>query len=272
MSKLTINHNDSLYYEFIDGDKQLPYLVFLHEGLGCTRMWKGFPAQLCQMTGCPGLVFDRLGYGESSVMTGKRTIHYLHDAAINELPQVLNALLPGTPIILVGHSDGASISLIYGAGQPGQLKGIISEAAHVFVEGETTKGIQAVKQRWQENKLTALNKYHGDNTAQVFNAWADTWLAPGFKHWNIEYLLPSIEVPLLLLQGMDDQFASDAQIRSIAEHTGGQCELHLLEQCAHIPHFEAASRVLHLMSDFIKHLTPVSGSHNKKLPRPGEKL
>ena len=55
-----------LYYQLIDGNNALPCLVFLHEGLGCTAMWGDFPAKLCAATGCPGLVYDRLGYGQSS--------------------------------------------------------------------------------------------------------------------------------------------------------------------------------------------------------------
>src|SRR5262249_41801836 len=41
-------------------------LVFLHEGLGCIEMWRDFPQNLCDATRCPGVVYDRTGYGGSS--------------------------------------------------------------------------------------------------------------------------------------------------------------------------------------------------------------
>ena len=66
MATLELDHNQHLYYELIAGDRQKPHLVFLHEGLGCTAMWQDFPHLLCARTGCPGLVYDRPGYGRSS--------------------------------------------------------------------------------------------------------------------------------------------------------------------------------------------------------------
>jgi pimeloyl-ACP methyl ester carboxylesterase len=42
-----------------------PTLVFLHEGLGCAAMWRDFPRQLADMTGCGALVYSRAGYGGS---------------------------------------------------------------------------------------------------------------------------------------------------------------------------------------------------------------
>ena len=85
MAFLTLNDNQQLYYSRIAGADQqntsLPVLVFLHEGLGCHAMWKGFPEALCQQTGCPGLVYDRIGYGQSSPLPRERTVHYMHDYA-----------------------------------------------------------------------------------------------------------------------------------------------------------------------------------------------
>jgi len=40
-------------------------LVFLHEGLGCTAMWRDFPARVAAVTGCRAFVYSRFGYGQS---------------------------------------------------------------------------------------------------------------------------------------------------------------------------------------------------------------
>ena len=101
MPILNLSAENDIYYELIDGDPAKPWLVFLHEGLGCCAMWKDFPLQLCQATGCRGLLYDRLGYGLSSPLAARRRIHYLHDAALRELPHVLAALIQRVDFLAV---------------------------------------------------------------------------------------------------------------------------------------------------------------------------
>jgi pimeloyl-ACP methyl ester carboxylesterase len=251
---LHLDEKHWLYYQLIAGDPVKPYLVFLHEGLGCTAMWRDFPELLCAKTGCPGLVYDRLGYGNSSPLKLQRTIHYLHSYALQELPQLLESIIPRKPFIFIGHSDGGSISLILAAERPSLLQGVITEAAHVFVDDETIAGIHRANAAWAEGKLRGLTKYHGDKTETLFEAWSKTWLTTWFKHWNIEYLLPSIEVPLLVIQGADDQYGSTDQVKAIATKTSGSAQQEIVENCAHVPHLEAQDVVLDLMSDFITRL------------------
>jgi pimeloyl-ACP methyl ester carboxylesterase len=251
LPKFKIDQNQSLNYQLIPGERDKPYLVFLHEGLGCGAMWKDFPALLCKKTGNPGLIYDRLGYGKSSPLIHTRTIHYMHEYALLELPRLLETVLPDTPFILIGHSDGGSISLIYGAERPSFLKGIITEAAHVFVDPETIAGIRSTDVAWKEGKLKGLSKYHGDKTEPIFMAWSVTWLTTWFKYWNIEYLLPSIEVPLLVIQGTDDQYGSVDQVNSIVSKSSSSAQLEMVENCSHVPHLEAKPIILELMSDFV---------------------
>ncbi len=74
---------------------------------------------------------------------------------------------------------------------------------------------------------------------------------PWFRHWNIEYLLPAIRCPLLVLQGCDDQYGSAAQVERIVEQVGGRSEAAFIEDCGHVPHREALPQTLTLMSRFI---------------------
>ncbi len=251
LPKLTIDDNYRLHYNLIQGDMGSPYLVFLHDGLGCEAMWEGFPERLCETTGCPGLIYDRLGYGLSSPLNRARTVHYMHEYALKELPMLLDTIIPGTAFILIGHSDGGSISLIYGAARPSLLKGIITEAAHVFVEPETIARIRSADEAWDKGSLRGLSKYHGDKTETIFKAWSATWLSRWFKHWNLEYLLPSIDVPLLVIQGANDQYASVEQVNSIVSQSSGYAQPELIDNCGHAPHLEAQPAVLELMSNFI---------------------
>jgi pimeloyl-ACP methyl ester carboxylesterase len=242
-----------LNFRLIEGDSARPLLVFLHEGLGCIGMWREFPERLCAATGCAGLVYDRQGYGLSSPLHAPRSIHYLHQYALLELTAVMESLAPGREHIVVGHSDGGSIALIYAAARPQGLRGVISAAAHVFVEDITIDGIHAVLAAHSPAKMRALARYHGDKAETVFSSWADTWLAPWFRQWNIEYLLPAIACPLLAMQGSDDHYGSGAQLDAIVRATPGARQL-LLPDCGHSPHLEQAEATMQAMAAFINPL------------------
>lgn len=253
-----------LQYELIDGPPDRPRLVFLHEGLGCIAMWKDFPRRLCEATGCPGLVHDRQGYGQSSAIDRPRTIHYLHHYALTELPAVIEQVVPGEPYIVIGHSDGGSIGLIHAAERPPRLQGLITEAAHVFVEDITLQGIRAAQEAYDAGRLRGLERHHGDKTHQTFHAWSDTWLATPFAHWNIEYLLPSVACPVLAMQGSDDQYGSPAQVSAIASKVQ-QGQPLMLQGCGHTPHLEQPDQVLAAMSAFVERC--VAGSSQRTIRR-----
>ena len=103
---------------------EAPTLVFLHEGLGCVDMWRDFPAQLADVTGCGVFAYSRLGYGRSDPVGMPRPPSYMHDEERRVLPEVLTAAGIDRPL-LIGHSDGASIALIYaGHAAPAALAAI----------------------------------------------------------------------------------------------------------------------------------------------------
>lgn len=171
--------NDALHHRLIDGDPQRPWLVFLHEGLGCTAMWSDFAERLCALSGCRGLLYDRRGHGRSPATDVPRTLHYLHAAALQELPDMLARLIAGQPYLLIGHSDGGSIALLHAAERPPLLRAAITVAAHVFVEPMTLDGIRRAVEAWQLGKLQGLARYHGERSTALFEAWSQTWLSPG---------------------------------------------------------------------------------------------
>ena len=250
--ELSLNGDLKIYYELIDGNNELPYLIFLHDGLGCCKTWKTFPEKLCRLTGCPGLLYDRTGYGWSSPCKTPRTLHYLHACALIELPAVLRTLIEGKPYILTGHSDGGTIALIHASERPPLLRAVVSEAAHIFVEPETVAGIKRTCHAFQNGQLQGLNRCHGEKTVRVFNDWAQTWLSDWFQQWNIEYLLPAINSPLLLIQGIRDEYATTRQLEIISGSVSGSSLTMLVDDCGHIPHREQHQTVLQTVTAFIR--------------------
>ena len=228
----------------------LPTLVFLHEGLGSIRQWRDFPASVANGTGCRALVYDRYGYGGSDVLRESRVgPQFMHDAALNELPEMLENLEIENPV-LIGHSDGASIALIHAGTYP--VRGVAVMAPHVFVEEHGLASIKNLSATFETSDLRdRLGKYHRD-PRKTFRLWTDAWLEPGFRGWNIEEYLPRIKCPLLAIQGEDDEYGSMAQLEAIARQAGGSCELLKLPQCGHSPHKDQPEKALHSVSGFIK--------------------
>jgi len=237
-----------------EADNSHPTLVFLHEGLGCIEMWHDFPVLISGGTGCDALIYDRWGHGNSAPLDVKRTLRYVHNEALESLPEVLTHCHVDE-CILIGHSDGGSIALIFAAEYPKIARGVITEAAHVFVEDITLKGIRKAIEIYNSTDLKQkLTRYHGDNAEKIFRAWAETWLSPEFKKWNIEDCLPKITCPVLVIQGEDDQYGSEAQVEAITGQVNGPAKSLLIPNCAHIPHKEARSRVAREMIEFIHSL------------------
>jgi len=230
-----------------------PTLVFLHEGLGCLELWKDFPEEICMATGLNGFVYERIGFGKSSPLgLTPRSLDYLEREGRDILPHVLSEAGITNPL-LIGHSDGGSIALVYGATHPDSPCAIITEAAHVFVEDVTTAGIvEAGKIYFEGNLKPKLERYHGDNTEKAFRGWHDTWLQPGFSDWNMEHMLPQITAPLLVIQGIDDEYGTQHQVQSIVENSTGPATPMMVPNCAHVPHFQARNEVSQSMIKFIK--------------------
>jgi pimeloyl-ACP methyl ester carboxylesterase len=228
-------------------------LVFLHEGLGSVSLWKDFPERVARRTGCPALVYSRYGYGKSKRLQRPHGVDYMHREALETLPEVLAALSISDPI-LIGHSDGASIALIYAGAQRGPLRGLVLMAPHVFVEDVTVSSIAQAKVAFETTDLPRkLGRYH-DDAAATFYGWNDIWLHPEFRSWNIEASLPGIEVPTLLIQGEQDQYGTRAQVDAVARQVSGPVQLIMLDQCGHAPQVDRTEATEDAIAQFVERL------------------
>jgi pimeloyl-ACP methyl ester carboxylesterase len=218
-----------------------PAIVLLHEGLGSLAMWKAFPEQLAQATGRCVFAYSRQGYGGSGG-SSRHEPDYMHVEARAFLPALLAAAGIEQPILL-GHSDGASIALLYAAAHPDDVAGLILEAPHVFVEPMTVDAITVTGPVFETTDMRAkLGRYHRDVDA-VFWGWRDIWLDPRFRAWNIEAGLEAIACPTLMIQGLDDEYGSTEQLDAIMARVPA-AEVLMLEACGHSPHRDQVERVL----------------------------
>ena len=224
-----------------------PTLVFLHEGLGSLSQWRDFPSLLARATGCAALVYSRAGYGRSSPRPAPWPVEFMHDEA-----RALTTLVGDEEVILVGHSDGASIALLYAAEH--RVRALLLMAPHVFVEDKTVASIA----RLDRNLGSFLARHH-DHADALFAAWRQVWLRPEFRRWNIEECLPRVRVPTLVIQGEDDEYGTPAQVDAIRRGLGGACETLMLSECGHAPHRDQPARTLARMTAFIQSITSTSG-------------
>ena len=265
--------------EFLSlGDRRIEYrvikppqpgprdLVMLHEGLGSVSMWKDFPEQLAEATGCRTLVYSRHGYGGSSPLVGDRDPDYMHEEAAVRLPALLEAL-EFQNAVLFGHSDGASIALIHAAMSSSTVAGVIALAPHVLVEDISVDGIRQARVAYESTDLRERLKRHHDDVDSVFWGWNRIWLSPAFRDWNIESLLSQIRCPVLAVQGRDDEYGTMEQVRRIARVLPGT-RLVELERCGHSPHRDQPTAVLAETRDFVLRLGRPPRSHSSANHRP----
>lgn len=250
--KVTESYFEGMYVYQATIEDSAPTLVFLHDSLGCTQLWRDFPSQLATAANFNILIYDRIGYGKAAPMkTWKRPSDYMSLEAA-KLLHLLDHYAIKNPI-LFGHSDGGTIALLAAAKAPKTIGAVIVEAAHIFVEPITIAGIKAAEHSYNTSNLpNRLAKYHGAKVDFLFNAWTKTWTSSAFQDWNIEEELKNITSPLLFIQGRADEYGSLDQVNQTLKNVNGPTQQSILEGIGHTPHKEVPEQVLALSLAFLK--------------------
>jgi pimeloyl-ACP methyl ester carboxylesterase len=225
-------------------------LLFLHEGLGSVRLWRGFHQRVAASTGRRAVAYSRLGHGFSDLPPAKRTPAFMHEEAAEVVPALCAALDLERPV-LVGHSDGASIALLHAAAA--DVAGLVVLAPHVFVEEVGLRGIEAARQAYTDADLRArMVRHHRDPDATFWN-WNDVWLSDEFRDWDLRAELTGITCPVLAAQGTADRYGTVAHVEAVRDAATGPVELLVLD-CGHAPHLERPGRVEDAVTAFIRPL------------------
>jgi pimeloyl-ACP methyl ester carboxylesterase len=227
-----------------------PTIVMLHEGLGCVRLWGDFPDKLQKATGAGVFVYSRAGYGQSSPVPLPRPLTYMHDEAREILPRLLDEIGFQRGLLL-GHSDGASIAAIYvGSHQDHRVGGLVLIAPHFFTEDSGIASIVEARDAYETTDLRAkLSRWHKD-VDNAFKGWDGAWLDPKFRQWDITEQLAYIRVPVLIVQGADDQYGTVRQIEIAQQECYCPVEVALLPGVKHSPQREAPEATLKVIAEF----------------------
>ena len=210
--------------------------IFLHDGLGAIDGWRDLPRVLGSVAPAGRvLVYERWGYGGSAAR--ERFSPGFMEAEVPVLEEIVESLAVRS-VHLIGHSDGASIALLFAAARPDLVGSVVSIAAHTFVEPATTRSIRALLARANSGNLPRwLSRQHGARAETLLRAWAEVWLSDEHGSWNITTKLGGVRCPVLALQGSDDEFGSPEQLRSIESGVAG-AEAWLVGGAGHSPHFD----------------------------------
>lgn len=241
----------------IAGRADLAPIVFLHEGLGSVALWTqrglNWPQAVCAATGRTGVVYSRRGYGQSASVpdirgNGRLPPDYMHREAWEVLPALRQALDISRPVLL-GHSDGATIALLHASRHP--VSACIAMAPHVLVEDIAVQAITEARTAFESGGLRErLARYHADVDV-AFWQWNDVWLSEAFRRFDIRGECGGITAPLLLVQGLDDEYGTMRQLDEIAQVAPHARQLRLAA-CGHSPQRDQPGSTVEAMTDFLK--------------------
>jgi pimeloyl-ACP methyl ester carboxylesterase len=231
-----------------------PTIVMLHEGLGSVGLWGSFPDAIAEATGAGVFVYSRAGYGKSRAGAMPRSISFMHEEACTVLPRVL-AAIGFQRGLLLGHSDGASIATIYaGSVQDHRVRGLVLIAPHFFIEDMGIAEIERANAAFASGTLREkLKRWHADVDC-AFRSWSEPWLHPDFRKWDITEALGYIRVPILVVQGEDDQYGTLKQVEAAEQECFCPVETAVLPKVRHAPFREAPELTLKIVVDFINRL------------------
>jgi pimeloyl-ACP methyl ester carboxylesterase len=230
-------------------------IVLLHDGLGSIAQWRGVPAALAATTGRTVMAYDRPGHGQSTpIPSGPWPADWLHREADR-----LAGLLSGDAVavenpLLVGHSDGGSIALLYAAalgvgdhiGQ--RIRGLLTLAAHSWVEQTCFDAIAGM--RANPVQIVAGLARSNAKPAALFEAWSGVWVSDEFRRWDVRPLLSTIVAPTLVVQGRNDEYASDEHAVETAAAVGRNARWRLLDDVGHLLHHQDPDLVVDVVAEF----------------------
>jgi pimeloyl-ACP methyl ester carboxylesterase len=231
-------------------------IVLFHDSLGCTQLWRRFPATLAEQTGRPVFAYDRLGFGQSDPREGKLGPDFVYEEAQRFFPR-LRETLGFDRFIAFGHSVGGGMAVNCAALHGDGCEALITESAQAYVGEETRAGIVEAREVFkQPEQFERLQRLHGAKARWVLDAWIDTWLSAEFANWSLDEVLPKVRCPALVMHGSDDEYGTPRHPERIAGGVAGPSSLYILPGIRHVPHREAEAQVIAQVVEFLASPSP----------------
>ena len=240
---------------FGDAPENAPTLVMLHEGLGSVSIWRDFPAAIAKATGTRVFAYSREGNGKSDPVKLPRPLDFMQREAREVLPKLLDKINFKRGI-LVGHSDGGTIAAAYaGSVQDHRVRGLVLIEPHFFVEEFNLKSIRKITAEYMTSDLREKLARHHSDPDNAFLGWSGAWLDPKFGEiLFLQSELTHIRVPVLIVKGENDPYATMEQVRFAERECYCPVEHVVIGGAAHAPHREKPEETLEATAGFINRI------------------
>ncbi len=230
-------------------ESSLGTIVLLHEALGSVSHWRDFPQRLAERCRSNVLVYSRLGHGNSDGPPEPRTRPYFERQALVVLPALLAHFAIERPVLL-GHSEGAAMALLYAVMHPQSVRVLVLESPILELEPVAAQGMAMAEAAWRDTDFRErLARHHRDPDA-VFAAWLSIRESDGLFLTPLEEHLPPVACPVLMIQGERDEYGTPLQAR-VLRPLAPQMEWVLMPDTGHTPHRERPDAVLDRVATFL---------------------
>ncbi|MCD6304685.1 MAG: alpha/beta hydrolase [Deltaproteobacteria bacterium] len=226
-----------IYYECYGDATEKGDIVFLHHGMGCTKIWKDIcPAFLKK--GYRLLMYDRRGYGRSEAGQGFMDF-YVSDRFRTESVEEMHCLISAMGIKrfhIIGQCEGGVVGADYAARHPDQVESMVISSTQCFsrvpmVEKNASHFPMAFAELDVELRQK-MTEWHGERAEVLFNQFRRFGGAYGTGIFDLRPVLSSVRCPTLVLypdrSSIFEVEQGVAMYRSLP-----QGELAVLPKCGH---------------------------------------
>jgi len=264
----TVNNSVSYQTEMLDNNQKVNFVqqgtgapVVLTHGLAASlHDWDDLLPELSD-AGYAGYALDLLGHGESEKPSN---VHdYSIDATFEHFSKWIDSLGRTEPLILIGHSLGGGLSLLYAQRYPERVRGIV--LINPFYEMNQLPPVMQKVFRYQLINtsliertpyrlfrflvdMTSFSFYVGNRESHVLpehiryqTAWDYKRAASGI--YNIPRTIRSMDLdfsritqPTLLLWGARDQTLLPLSFSGLKNRLPNLKGTHVMPNCGHVPH------------------------------------
>lgn len=261
-------------------------LVFLHHATGAATDWRdqvSFFSNEANGEGFNCLTYDRFGFGKSIPGVGdineqqqiaddeyhrdimQRFPIDMYERGLQELADLIS-VLQLKRIILVGHSDGATLSLLAASGQHSniinqfkvpdctlsdlkeKIVAVIAESPHMWFDKSClAEGFNIFRETTEKTErfwLSTARDHQEKYAKAVVKRWQALWNHnPEFEKFDDRHALQHIECPVMVIHGKQDPFFPPVHSQfiydSVKKNKGAtESEFVLFPESGHTPHRE----------------------------------
>jgi pimeloyl-ACP methyl ester carboxylesterase len=267
-------HGLSIHYRVDDPDATGTPILLLHGFMSNLHSWDYLTPLL--NTGGPLISYDRAAFGLTQRLADPGEDFYSTEQTIERAAALLDAL-GKDQVIIMGHSAGGRLAVDMALSYPDRVQAVILIAPALKNSGPGPLTRFFLRIRWLEGMYLRIirNQLTSDPMDLFSRAWYDPESIPPelidhytlplyIENWDkalLDYSITSqqkditqrlkeITIPILIIHGAQDEIVPVTDSTE-AVKLCSQGQLHILEDCGHVPHEECPEESARLVTQFL---------------------